>query len=347
MNHSTISNHNNSSKNHSIPYRTPDYDLTDTASNYKHVIDEEGYHAFSHGIVTIEEIVKDVLSNADSVYRHDANQGERAHLNKQHSPKYFLTVINLCKIAHHPDYEFSPYVELFFSCCAAIKSEYDNINNWRNLKIQFYLFNQFIALIYDEGNKPEFKKKINRMKETARRNYHRAAEYIDALFNYQDKRLLVLRIDFSYAQEYINQITVDQAKKDLEHFLNNRRGNHTLFNHWAGYIYKLEWGLQKGIHFHLVIFYKGSKRWQDVYLAQEIGEYWRSITDGRGIYWNCNADKHSYPDLGIGMVHIDDAEKRQILLERVIGYLTKSEQYLRAKKMNKERCFVTGIMPNR
>jgi hypothetical protein len=334
MNHSTISNHNNSSKNHSIPYRTPDYDLTDTASNYKHVIDEEGYHAFTLALVTIEDIVKAILLKDDSVLRHDFQ-------------KYFLNVSRLYHFAYRPCYEYSAHVELFFSCFLSLSSKYEHTNDYLSSFRQSDMLHEFIALVYSEGNQPEFKNKIYRNKEKSRRNYNRAAEYIDALFNYQDKRLLVLRIDFSYAQEYISQITVDQAKKDLEHFLNNRRGNHTLFNHWAGYIYKLEWGLQKGIHFHLVIFYKGSKRWKDVYLAQEIGEYWRSITDGRGIYWNCNADKHSYPDLGIGMVHIDDAEKRQILLERVIGYLTKSEQYLRAKKLNKERCFVTGIMPNR
>lgn len=100
------------------------------------------------------------------------------------------------------------------------------------------------------------------------------------------------------------------------------------------------------MHFHLIVFYKGSKRCKDVYLVKALGEYWEKITDNRGNYWNCNANKDDYWRLGIGMLARDDAEKRKILTEDVVSYLVKSEQSLRAKKLGKGKCFVRGIMPS-
>ena len=94
---------------------------------------------------------------------------------------------------------------------------------------------------------------------------------------------------------------------DFQQFKNNWRGKSTLFANLKGYIWKLEWGPGKGIHYHLIFFFDGSQVLKDAYLAQQIGKYWTEvITKGSGLYWNCNASKDQYRELGIGVIRADD-----------------------------------------
>jgi len=212
---------------------------------------------------------------------------------------------------------------------------------------QFELFNYFIDFIRTASKTVEFKSQVSRAKEKSYKRYRQAKRYIDALFNNRSTRMLVLRLDFAYQEEIAQSITVGQAKKDLNHFLNNKRGNLTLFNGWLGYIRKMEWSPQKGVHFHMVIFFNGSVREKGAYLAQSLGEYWKKITGNHGIYWNCNDSRHKYKRYGIGMIEIDNIAKRKILLDDVVNYLTKTEQQLRSRALESEndRLFVMGLMP--
>lgn len=312
-------------------------------------VEDEAYRSFIGYLVRIEEFVSDVLSDKDPGFRIEQRGYGKPLLRKLPLSKYYHSVIDLYNRGYRPDFEFSPYVDLFFCCCAVLELEKEGFTDPQDYssspKKQYELYNELLDLIRAEATKPDFKKKTRRGRENSLRNYRSASEYVDALFQYCDKRLLVLRIDFSYQQEVAKDVTVEEANEDMDHFLNNRRGNSTLFKGWVGYIRKLEWGPDKGLHFHLIIFFKGSMRYQDEYIAKIIGEYWKKITNGRGIYWNCNANKDKYWRLGVGMVRQDDVEKRKILLEDVLRYLIKPEQYLRAKKLGKGRAFVRGVMP--
>jgi hypothetical protein len=139
--------------------------------------------------------------------------------------------------------------------------------------------------------------------------------------------------------------TLEDAQRDLNHIFNNMRGN-KLFAALVGYIWKLEYGEEKGIHIHFIFFFDGSKVHKDAYLAKLIGEYWRKriVKYDRGIYHNCNMNKNFYKRCGIGMVSHDDLVKRAHLLDAV-KYLTKKDQYLRYKPGKKCRAFGKGNMP--
>lgn len=211
-------------------------------------------------------------------------------------------------------------------------------------------FNKFIELLRTKAKTAQFKQKLDRSKEKINRRYKSAAQYLDSIFKNVTSRLLVIRLDLSYDNEFAHEVTVESAKCDIDHLLNNRRSN-DLFHGWVGYIRKLEWAPQKRFHFHLIIIFDGNIRFQDNHIAKEIGEYWKNeITKGNGNYWNCNdSKKNSYKRLGIGMVEHDDIAKRKILLDDVIGYLTKTEQYLRATILNSDviKLFVRGEMPSK
>ena len=304
----------------------------------------------SNILIRIEDFIADVLSSSDPAFSLEKSKLGRMQLKTLPLARHFVSLYDIAT-AYSPEYDYSPYVDLFFHCWMRLEMYNEGFTNPRGYsskpnKRQFEVCNDFLQIIRTEAGTPEFKKKLFRMHEKYSLNYSSAVEYIEALFKHCCSKLLVLRLDLSYRHEVTRNITAEQAKEDLEHFLNNRRGNHKLFKHWAGYIRKLEWGPEKGLHFHLIIFYKGSKRCKDFYLAKALGEYWEKITDNRGNYWNCNANKDEYWRLGIGMVDKNDEDKRKILTEDVVSYLVKSEQSLRAKKLGEGKCFVRGIMPS-
>nr|WP_315240779.1 inovirus-type Gp2 protein [uncultured Albidiferax sp.] len=209
-------------------------------------------------------------------------------------------------------------------------------------------FNELIVQIRTELNNPDFKKRLKDRVANSRRNFNSAKKYIDALFS-KHARLLVLRVDFGYRKDPLlgpSKITLDQAKGDLRHFFNNKRGK-TFLSAIKGYMWKLEYGEAKGYHYHLIIIYDGSEHCKDVYLATQICKYWdENITKGQGTSHNCNLNKGQYRFPGIGQIHHTQDTIRENLLY-VAAYLTKSEQYIRVKGDQKLKVFQRGMMPRK
>lgn len=124
-------------------------------------------------------------------------------------------------------------------------------------------------------------------------------------------------------------------------FFNNCRSN-KLLRGIRDYIWKIEEGNDSGLHLHVLIFYTANSC-RDVYIAQQIGEYWVKVTDGKGKYWNSNADKAKHAKyghgIGTGEINWDDHNKREAL-RRNIQYMTKADQFLKMKYG--EHCRVFG-----
>jgi hypothetical protein len=185
------------------------------------------------------------------------------------------------------------------------------------------------------------------MKKVIQQNYDSAVDYVNSLFEVHSK-LQVLRLDLSYRKEVANTLTIDDAKKDIQHLLNNRRSKPSLFSDCVGHIWKLETTEEKGPHFHTAFFYDGSKILHDAHWAGKIADYWKDrITNGRGIAFNCNAKKGEYQKVGIGQISHSDGEKRSNLVTEVLPYLTKTDQGIDAAKSGNDRCFGRGIAPKR
>jgi len=313
----------------------------------------DSYKFFLRTLWQIENFVTQVISCDSHGFIVVENKlGKMIPKKEEPLGKYFKWVYQYA-IEFLPEYQYSPHVQLFFDCYIKLRLGEVIFNNpngptpWKGKK-QFEIFNDFLNLIRKESKTPAFRKKISRAKEKAEKRYRSAELYIDALFKNRSTKLLVLRLDLAYRREHAKGINVSEAKEDLAHLLNNRRSKPKLFRGWVGYIRKIEWSPQKGVHFHLVIFFCGHQREQDSYLARSIGDYWVRTTENRGTYWNCNDSKHDYKRCGIGMLETNDDEKRKILLDDVINYLAKNEQLLRPSELKSEgdKLFVTGIKPH-
>jgi hypothetical protein len=170
--------------------------------------------------------------------------------------------------------------------------------------------------------------------------------YIDRLHE-QNSKLLVLRVDFSYGKEHSQSMGLKDIKRDTKHLLDNRRGNQTLFAHQLGYVMKFENAPEKGPHVHALLIFDGQQVQKDAYLADQIGHYWKeNITEGKGLYHNCNRNKGTYEQCGVGMVDYSDTDKRSVLSNRVVPYMLKPEQSIDTLKVDgKERSVTKGVAP--
>lgn len=167
-------------------------------------------------------------------------------------------------------------------------------------------------------------------------------KYLDAL---QDKysKLCVVRVDFGYRKDEINNLTLKKANEDINRLLNNRRNN-SIFDDNVGYLLKTEYGDNRDIHFHSFFFYDGQKVQKGSIKADQIGEYWLdNITSGKGTYHNCN--RNNYKDNATGMLDYRDTEKRK-KLDSAMEYLVKDEQSIKGLAENKnDRTIRRGTMP--
>jgi len=169
--------------------------------------------------------------------------------------------------------------------------------------------------------------------------------YLDAL---QDKhsKLLLVRVDLSYGEK--ENVTLEQANKDFNRLLNNRRGKPKIFKHNIGYTEMVEHTDKKGVHFHTAFIFDGQKVSKDQIKGEQIGVHWRdNITNGKGIYYNCNRNDYGEHH-GIGMLDHKDKEKRKNA-DGALAYLCKDDKDQDIQKVNTNNAtikqFRRGRMP--
>ncbi len=192
-------------------------------------------------------------------------------------------------------------------------------------------FNDVVACVRARAKHPAFLQRCRRRAERSKRQHASGLRYIDALFA-RYARLLIIRVDLGYRDGFhdiadTSRVSLRRALEDIGRFLNNSRCN-VLFKHRVGYIRKLETGITKGHHFHVFLFFDGSKVLKDVYLAERICDYWeQAIAPDIGLATNVNKRWAGNPDSGVGMCSHDDWIKRD-RLSVAHSYLAKTSQRL-------------------
>lgn len=148
-------------------------------------------------------------------------------------------------------------------------------------------FNQWVEscrsrlLIWGKGDRQK------RMREQASRNFKSVSHYLGQLRE-QYKRLLMVRLDVFYREEYKNNKGLPQLQSDRTMFMKNWQIK-PLFNHLVGYVWCFEYGGKKGLHCHMLLIFNGQHRHQDEWIGRKLGEHWVQVTHGQGGYYNSNA----------------------------------------------------------
>lgn len=161
---------------------------------------------------------------------------------------------------------------------------------------------------------------------SARRNLLELIKLINRLFEYHS-RILVVRIDLRYKKEVADQVPLEFAQMHRDQLLSDRRNHPEVFDSLIGYAWGFERGEKEGgYHYHLLAFYNGAERREDIGIGMAIRDLWESITNGYGQCYISNFDKAKLAEqgcLGIGMIHRNDVLLRMNLIEKVAPYITK------------------------
>ncbi len=203
--------------------------------------------------------------------------------------------------------------------------------------------NSVVDVIRSSVKSKELIQKVKNYQRLAIKNYESARLYVKSLFR-KHAKIMVVRVDLSYGQDA--NVDIETVQKDRERLFANAKKNQ-LFKEMVGFIWKMEYGILKGFHHHVILFFDGSKVREDVTYAKMIGEYWKSsITKGKGLYYNCNAVKSTYVKCGIGLFTYRDNDKMQGLYEAV-RYLTLTDKFIKIKMNGIRRTFGKGQVKER
>ncbi|HEJ0382218.1 TPA: inovirus-type Gp2 protein [Enterobacter mori] len=231
--------------------------------------------------------------------------------------------------------QFHPTIRLFSS----ILQKY----NLTELSVtEATTINDVLRRFREEAQSVTHKRQLRNFQRAASKNLKSALGYVDHLFE-QHARLLVVRVDLSWRKDFVKNQTISTAMaRQHRQRLFKRVKSHPLFQHCLGYIWKLEYGQYKGFHYHTCFFFDGSKVRGDIALTRRIGELWeKEITDGQGLYFNCNAIASTYAQSGVGDIHYTDQKKR-VVLQKAIAYIAKVDTAVRLSLPQGVRTFGRG-----
>lgn len=256
-----------------------------------------------------------------------------------------------------PRKELNPYLRLFITHFQDIDL---NITSCRKIICsQFYaeeigVLKNRLDSFFNESTSKEFKSKLHNFTKNFKDNKKSLNAYIDALFNAYS-RLLVIRLDLSYYKSEVqrhktlysdienNGFSVDNIISHRKYFVDMVRKE--FCQGLKGFIWKLEHGQEKGYHYHIALFLDGNKFRGDIKIARMLGERWvKDITNGDGLYFNCNSNPERYRSKAVGMIHAND-ESAKIGMDNIVNYLTKMDLYIRLFLPDKARTFGKGGMP--
>lgn len=187
--------------------------------------------------------------------------------------------------------------------------------------------NDVLLAFMDELHSPQHIKRLRNLRRDEARNTQSFRGYINQLFDIHARQLFV-RLDIHYGQSVSDDISLEEAIADREHYLRQVVRSR---EHLVGYIWRMEYGKGRGYHHHLMFIFNGAHHQNDIRLGMQLGERWQSLGREARTYFNCNARRSEYQQWetdGIGMVTYDDTRKRQCLLKHALSYLLEHDELL-------------------
>lgn len=178
------------------------------------------------------------------------------------------------------------------------------------------------------------RKKIKNHRRMERQNYSSCWKYMEGLFG-KRSRLLILRVDLYFRRIAKGWGYTLDAHRQHEKFLRALREDR-IVDDVMGSISKRENGIDRGMHFHILIAIDGHLHRDAANIARVIGERWVKQCDNedatsepRASYFNCYVLKDRYKFNCIGLVHVNDQLKMKGL-RLAIQYLCKESYKIRA-----------------
>ncbi|CAJ3151532.1 Protein of uncharacterised function (DUF3296) [Burkholderia pseudomallei] len=326
--------------------------------------------SISRDVSHIAKCTKDVIDSVRSLFSVKAAENnalpwlhERVELVPTLVGNDFLTCMKIDLeyiVRECPIVRLNPYLDLFYRIvyrdedgneAAGLWSAFEmrrqagmrHVLTGDELKALAVRLDEAVKTIRDEGRGDAFQKLLRRYLRPAVENYRSLIALIRAL-QAKHHHLLVIRVDLSYLKACSASIPYDEVRSHRTAFLRYVERCKRLQGAYLGRVLKLEIGIEKGLHYHALLFVNGDVLHGDIGIAKELGEHWRKeITKGKGIYFNCNAQR--YDARGIGSVKYHDDKTRHNLETRVAAYIAKPDFYIHSVKRDEDRTIWPSLRP--
>lgn len=327
-------------------YNEASSSLLDPDKALASVVSASGY---AKTLCDLQEFIEEVRSTREVPFVSTAGRDGQTQIQATRLAKrYFSRLPNFirCTQALSSKFTYDAHFEAFIDCAKTLGLFWHSPFEWGMAshahqvhltefgnKTAAEVFNDFVAILGNTCRSKLVREKMRQRKREPDRRFRACKKYVNALFK-KYKRLVVIRLELFYLTEIAHSIDIADAIADIDHFLANQHCN-AIYNGMVGYIIKMEYGVDKGIHSHAFIFLNGDERLGRFgeFSAKHFGDYWAgTITGNKGDYYNLNTQRNieslkKRGALGIGLIHANDTELRDNLITRAIFYLCKSMQF--------------------
>ena len=170
-------------------------------------------------------------------------------------------------------------------------NRFDNIANGMGEEDEEFDRENFLAGLDALIKSPE----LDKLRDNARRKTGLVAkslsEYIKNLTIIY-RKLMIIRLDLWYGKTYTTDMQPQsRILNDWQSLLAYIEVKFS--SSYIGYAIKLEFGEDKGIHMHTLLFFNGDVVRTDTMVALRIGEHWKYVvTEKAGGYFNCNKSEY-------------------------------------------------------
>lgn len=191
-----------------------------------------------------------------------------------------------------------------------------------------WLMEHVVKVIRRVCNSRQFRSQVNNDNRKARDNYMSCAGLMMGLLR-RHSRLLILRVDLYYEGDAKVFSASKSAERSYMKFLRNLRESQIVPDVLA-YIGRRENGLDKQIHFHILVAVAGDLHQDAYHLAERLRDFWVDECVGStslASAYNCWHRRHEYEFNCIGLLHY--ADTRMLMgLREAIEYLCKARAYV-------------------
>lgn len=260
-------------------------------------------------ISNVDRLVRQVLSSTINF------QQVKSQLNNF----YYTFMISL-----DPEFRYSKPIQAFIESTNMIIGDAYAYNVLWNDEMTM----QFIQLL--SGYKKAIKKDYSAWRYQCHQNGKRLESNIKTLIS-DNPRLLFVRVDLKYIQDLSHHITIHDFDFHMKKLRDAIHNGDTCFKHLLSHAWSLEHGGKNGgFHCHLLLIFDGEKHYKDNYLADQVGQKWRDITEGVGYCFILNTKKYKddlarYGKLGIGIIHRNNMQEVENAVNAAL-YLTKPDK---------------------
>ncbi|MGO4605202.1 inovirus-type Gp2 protein [Variovorax sp. 2RAF20] len=244
---------------------------------------------------------------------------------------------------HFSSHRRSPKFDLLQKCmqeAGVSYSDSETIGDSEIIRERVVRLNHLVKLLREQGCSAKFKASCKNFTRGPRKNNRELLKLMQFLAS-KYRRLLIGRVDLGFRKSgsdrrhSISGVNLRKMRGKLFEFIKKRYKLK-----FIGFAWSLEYGLRRGFHYHLILTFDGEQLYSDSKIISTIGEYWNKVvTAGEGTYYNCNAQKNSYKNCGIGMYGRTINPEMWPGIEFMCAYVTKGDEFVHLRLEKGMRTF--------